>query len=331
MIDEEFQTKYSQIKNVYFQEFKKVEDEKLLEKFKNYSSEFQTPVLKAVMHNDEKAFISIAEGEDFDEKQTFQSCFFPNRDYSYSLLELCCYYGAVDCFKQLQTKFELKFSKICLMLSFLGGNPEIMSECLKYQIPTEECMEYAIFSHNIDFVTFLFNEYNIKINADYCCKYDNLLALFVYLDQTKALDECLKFSININIQDFCDYLIKYGANVNSGVLHDAVKLNNLKLIRFLISKGAHVNEIVYEKTPLIIACEYNYMETLSTLIQLGADPEIETSYGKTVLYRAIELDHNEIVDFLISKNINYCKKAFLMQLKETTPRSLKFSFLAGHT
>ena len=41
----------------------------------------------------------------------------------------------------------------------LGEKLEIMSECLKYQNPNEKCMEYAIISHNIDFVTFLMNEY----------------------------------------------------------------------------------------------------------------------------------------------------------------------------
>ncbi|KAI5550271.1 protein ubiquitination, partial [Trichomonas vaginalis G3] len=49
-----------------------------------------------------------------------------------------------------------------------------MSECLKYQKPNEKCMEYAIISHNIDFVTFLMNEYNMEIDLDYCGWYNNL-------------------------------------------------------------------------------------------------------------------------------------------------------------
>ena len=120
------------------------------------------------MCNDLEKIILFTECDGFDKNQLLESDLYPYSDEGYSLLELCCYHGAVDCFKLLRTKFDSEITQKCLRFSFLGGNPEIMSECLKYQKPNKECMKYAIISHNIDFVTFLMNEYNLEIKLSYC-------------------------------------------------------------------------------------------------------------------------------------------------------------------
>ncbi|EAX85479.1 hypothetical protein TVAG_313600 [Trichomonas vaginalis G3] len=117
----------------------------------------ENTIYRAIMYNDLIKFISFTEREDFDKNQKLKSSFYPIPYERYSLLELCCYHGAVDCFKLLRTKYNSEITRTCLQLSFLGGNPEIMSECLKRQKPNGKCMEYAIISHNIDFVTFLMN------------------------------------------------------------------------------------------------------------------------------------------------------------------------------
>ena len=69
-----------------------------------------------------------------------------------------------------------------------------MSECLKYQKPNEKCMEYAIISHNIDFVTFLMNEYNEEIALECCGDNNNLEAFLVYFDQTNYVKILFPFS-----------------------------------------------------------------------------------------------------------------------------------------
>ncbi|EAX94598.1 hypothetical protein TVAG_135050 [Trichomonas vaginalis G3] len=54
------------------------------------------------MYNDLERFISFTEREGFDKDQLILSSLYPyNCDFS--LLELCCYHGAVDCFKLLLT------------------------------------------------------------------------------------------------------------------------------------------------------------------------------------------------------------------------------------
>ncbi|EAY04913.1 hypothetical protein TVAG_016850 [Trichomonas vaginalis G3] len=98
----------------------------------------ENTVYRAIMNNDLKSFIQFTERDGFDKNQTLESSLYPYTKEGYSLLELCCYHGAVDCFKLLRTKFSSEITEICLQFSFLGGNPEIMSECLKHQKPNEK-------------------------------------------------------------------------------------------------------------------------------------------------------------------------------------------------
>ncbi|EAX87679.1 hypothetical protein TVAG_231460 [Trichomonas vaginalis G3] len=85
------------------------------------------------MCNDLGRFIAFTEIDRFDKDQILKSRLYPNPKEEFSFLELCCYHGAVDCFKLLRTKFNLEITQKCLELSFLRGNSEIMSECLKHK------------------------------------------------------------------------------------------------------------------------------------------------------------------------------------------------------
>ncbi|EAY17576.1 hypothetical protein TVAG_454040 [Trichomonas vaginalis G3] len=104
---------------------------------KNLDIHTENTIYRAIMYNDLEAFIPFIGREDFDENQRLVSDLYPSVRNGYSLLELCCYHGAVDCFKLLRTKFKSEITQTCLKFSFLRGNPEIISECLKYQTPDE--------------------------------------------------------------------------------------------------------------------------------------------------------------------------------------------------
>ncbi|EAY14646.1 hypothetical protein TVAG_460630 [Trichomonas vaginalis G3] len=151
-------------------------------------------IYRAIAENDKEKFIAFTQMEGFDKDQRLDNSLYPLSDDGFTLLELCYYHGAVDCFKFLRTKFNSEITQECLQLSFLGGNQEIMNECLKHQEPDDECMIYAIISHNIDFVTFLMNEHNLDIEDISCGKFKNLEALLVYYDQTDDVDTCFVFS-----------------------------------------------------------------------------------------------------------------------------------------
>ncbi|EAY01415.1 hypothetical protein TVAG_230190 [Trichomonas vaginalis G3] len=275
--------------------------------FTNIDIHRENTICNAIMYNDLERFIFFTEREGFDKDQKISSHLYPYGYNCYSLLELCCYHGAVDCFKLLRSKFQLEITEICLEFSFLGGNAEIMSECLKYQTPNKECMEYAIISHNIDFVTFLMNEYNIEINLFYCETFKNLEAFLVYLDQTKDVNKCLFYSSIFNIQSFFEYLLSLGANINEQydlgrtALHMATLNNRKEMVEILISKGANINEQTnYGETTLHFAAENNYKEIVEFLISHGAKINEKDINGATALHKAAGNNCKGIVEFLIS-------------------------------
>ncbi|EAY19107.1 hypothetical protein TVAG_189980 [Trichomonas vaginalis G3] len=245
-----------------------------------------------IMDDDKMAFISSTESDEFDSNLQLYSELYPNGQNS--LLELCCYYGAVDCFKFLRTKFQSRITSNCLKYSFLGGNQDIMHECMKAKKPDYWCMEYAIISHNIDFVTFLMNEYNIEINLITCADYHNLQAFLVYLDQTNDINTCFAYSPYFKLSSLLEYFISNGANINAKTKYDFTALhvaamNNFKeTAEFLISKGADINAKAQNgETPLHTAFRSNSKETAEILISRGADINAKDEEGWTPLHYAL--------------------------------------------
>ncbi|EAY00149.1 hypothetical protein TVAG_330780 [Trichomonas vaginalis G3] len=287
--------------------------------FENIDILSEDTIYRAIMNNDLERFISFTERDGFHENQKLESDLFPNPSYcyvsGYSLLELCCYYGAVDCFKFLITKFKSKITQTCLEFSFLGGNQEIMSECLKHQEPNEKCMKYAIISHNIDFVTFLMNEYNLKINLDSCHYYNNLDAFLVYFAQTNDINECFVSSTLFDIPSLCEYFLLHGVDINAKnndgqtALHKAAQNNLKEIAEFLISHGANINEKGQDgENALHFAAYYNSKETAEFLISHGANINEKNNYEQTALHEAALNNSKETAEFLISHGANINEK-----------------------
>ncbi|EAY09682.1 hypothetical protein TVAG_098180 [Trichomonas vaginalis G3] len=278
----------------------------------------ENTIYRAIMNNDLEVFIAFTEREGFAENQTLKSSLYPYSEerfilldpcsyYELSLLELCCYYGAVDCFKFLRTKFNSEITKRCLTFSFLGRNQEIMSECLKQQKPDQKCMKYAIISHNIDFVTFLVNEYIISIDLSACGKYNNLDSFLVFYDQTNLLVSCLVFSPMFNIPSLCEYFLSLGVNINKKLsdgktaLHIAALHNSKEIAELLISHGININEKDKDgKTALHIAAEYNSKEIVELLISHGVNINEKDKNGETALRKVALNTSKETIELLIS-------------------------------
>ncbi|EAY09159.1 ankyrin repeat protein, putative [Trichomonas vaginalis G3] len=277
--------------------------------FRNLDILTEDTIYRAITYNNLEAFISFTERAGFNKDQTLESSLFPYQCYfeKYTLLDLCCYYGAADCFKFLRTKFNSEITETCLNLSFLGGNQEIMSECMKHQKPDGITMRYAIISHNIDFVTFLVNEYNIEIRLSYCINYNNLESFLVYFDQTNDINKCFINSVNFNFPPLLEYFISLGANINekdkngNTALHNVVAWNYDEMAEVLISHGANINiKNEFEKTALDITAARNYKEMAEFLISHGAKINEKTKNGSTALHTAARNNSKEMVEFLIS-------------------------------
>ncbi|EAY07595.1 hypothetical protein TVAG_334070 [Trichomonas vaginalis G3] len=270
------------------------------------------------MNDDLKSCIIISNMDYFDIKPKIISYYLRvnlRTKEDYSLLDLCCYYGAVNCFKFLRTKCNLQISSNCLSLSFLSGKPDILNECLKFHIPDNECMRYAIASHNIDFVTFLVNEYDLEIQSKDCIEFNNIQAFFVYLYQINDIERHFIDSLNFNSQSLLQYISLLGVdfnNINSRynserMFHNAVKNCSADIVEFLISHGADVNSTLkyFGRAPLHIAVEYNKKDVAELLLLHGANVGSRfTKNGKTALYIAIENNRMDIVKLLLLHGAN---------------------------
>ncbi|EAX88417.1 hypothetical protein TVAG_231630 [Trichomonas vaginalis G3] len=276
----------------------------------------ENTIYRAIMYNDLEIFISFTERDGFDKDQKLKSNLYPYSKKRYSLLELCCYHGAVDCFKLLRSKFNSEITGTCLQFSFLGRNKEILNECLKYKTPNTECMKYAIISHNIDFVTFLMNEYKIKINVEYCGIYNNLESFLVYFDQTIDFDKCFVYTPIFNIPSLIEYFLSHGVNINekneSGktALHYAAYYNCKESVEVLISHGANIKEKdEYVKTALHSAAYCNSKETAEILISHGINiNEKKNKSGETALHSAAYCNSKDAAEVLISHGANINEK-----------------------
>lgn len=97
------------------------------------------------------------------------------------------------------------------------------------------------------------------------------------------------------------FLIDNGADIdvknNSGdsALHNACCRGYKKIAKYLISKGALINQIGYECTPLQLTMHHCQYELIKNLINYGADPTIRSKKN----YKASECcDDSEICNFL---------------------------------
>ncbi|EAY05399.1 ankyrin repeat protein, putative [Trichomonas vaginalis G3] len=284
-------------------------------KLENQDIHTDNTIYRAIMNNDKERFIVFIESEEFDEDQKLVSCLYPQTNKGFSLLELCCYHGAVDCFKLLRTIFESEITKTCLKLSFLGGNAEIINECLKYQKPNEKCMKYAIISHNIDFVTFLMNEYNLEIDLEACIECHNLESLLVYFDQANDVKRCFVYSAKLNISSLSEYFLYNGADINKKdyngktALHYAARNNSKEMAKLLILHGADINEKdENRKTALHYEAENNCKETAELLILHGANIDEKDENGYTALHYAARNNSKETTELLILYGININEK-----------------------
>ncbi|EAY23491.1 hypothetical protein TVAG_071550 [Trichomonas vaginalis G3] len=271
------------------------------------SADFKA-ILNAIINDDIEALKPFTETENFNGNILIKTKFYPlTENDGYTILELCCYHGSVNCFKLLRAKFDTEISETSFNFSFLGGNPEIIKECLKFQEPDAGCMEYAIISHNIDFVTYLMNEYELKIDLYNCIEFNNLEAYLVYLDQTNDVNSCFASTPLFGITELNQYLLSHGADINStdsfgvSALYYAALHNRSDYVEFLVNHGANMNiQDTCGVTPLQLAILERHYKIATFLILHGADVNIQNIDGDTALHLAVRFKLKDIVELIVS-------------------------------
>ena len=82
----------------------------------------------------------------------------------------------------------------------------------------------------------------------------------------------------------------------------SIKLKSMKSLKFFVERGADIENVCADKTPLMYAAKYGELEMAKYLIEKGAD--IEVSYkGSTALNYARRHHHRNIVKYLKSLRI----------------------------
>ncbi|EAX90587.1 hypothetical protein TVAG_221300 [Trichomonas vaginalis G3] len=103
-------------------------------------------------------------------------------------IEACCYYGSVNIFSFLVSSMNIPISEKCLELAFIGGNTDIINECMKSRKVDYNCYYNIIQSHNDSFLDFVF-ERNLfepkNINSKTLIQSQNLKFVFLQFKKNK--------------------------------------------------------------------------------------------------------------------------------------------------
>ena len=117
-------------------------------------------------------------------------------------------------------------------------------------------------------------------------------------------------------------LLKKGADINHQgsygtgemtPLGAAVKWRHFRVVKYLVSHGADVNEPSFiGYTPLEIAVKYKNLRCVKYLVSHGAEISLKDSYGETALGEALFYHHLRVVKYLLSYGPKWREKTTLL-------------------
>ncbi|EAY21596.1 hypothetical protein TVAG_013610 [Trichomonas vaginalis G3] len=222
------------------------------------------------------------------------------------LLEDCCFYGSVNCFYFILQNTNALINRRCLEKSFIGGNNDIINECLKYEKPTEICMANAIGSHIIENVLFLENKYGLKVDSDTASSNYNLHAFIIAIDRNIGTSKCISSCLASGIPSLSEFLIEFNADVNAKnenetiPLYSSIDRNDEETTNLLIEYGAYLNiPDEYNNLPLFHAVYENKIQSVKALLDNGIDINMRNRHGKSPIHCAACFNLTEMILFLL--------------------------------
>ena len=139
-----------------------------------------------------------------------------------SLIDVCCLFGSLKCFKYLLlNKCEITWKT--LKYSITGANKEIINTFKEKGHSFEECLETSVQYHRYELTNWLNEKYKCEpISLPKCIEYYNLFAFFYYLQQGRTLDHvssqtgnrCLLSALLIGYLPIVQHLILLGTNID---------------------------------------------------------------------------------------------------------------------
>lgn len=77
----------------------------------------------------------------------------------------------------------------------------------------------------------------------------------------------------------------------------SIKLKSLKSLKFFVEKGADIENVCDDKTPLMYAAKYGQLEMFKYLVEQGADLDLSLRGNRALTY-ARRYNHREIVNYI---------------------------------
>ncbi len=115
------------------------------------------------------------------------------------------------------------------------------------------------------------------------------------------------------------YLVSHGADVNEPSfigytpLEIAVKYKNLRCMKYLVSHGAEISlKDSYGNFPLSYAARKGELRIVRFLVSHGAEISLKDSYGETALGEALFYHHLRVVKYLLSYGPKWREKTTLL-------------------
>lgn len=235
------------------------------------------------------------------------------------LIDWCCYYGSLLCFRYL-TGNGVQITKDCLSCSFIGNNPELLLECLREigdELKEMKIMDTCIRINNEDYLMELHNKYLQSWSLEKAALALNIKAFDMLSSISNQHELAFINSTAFGIQEMLIHL-NYGFDINSAVdsegrnaLMIAARNNCVGIISQLVEYGADIEAVEqseYKTTALIHAATNCNFAAVSKLIELGAKVNTKDDAGRTALIWAANNGDAESVAKLLESGANVDEK-----------------------
>lgn len=257
------------------------------------------PIMHCIIHDDIRYFKDIIDSyTHFDFDQII---------FDKSLIENCCFCGAVECFKLLRSS-NVKITKQCLDYSIDGRAKFIINECMQYFKPDESTMKEIIRLHDFDMAISFEHLYEIKIPIARCLD----IRFFSYLlSKATNYDELFRYCLNFQNEDIFDDVFNLGVNIDNknamgeNSLFIAVRIDDVAAIAKLVKLGANLETKNNRgETPLFVAAFFDRIKSIEKLVELGANLEATIARGETPLFVATYQNNIQSIAKLIELGAN---------------------------
>jgi len=224
-----------------------------------------TPLMLAVLHNHSACIPLLLEYGSNPYLQSYTN---------YSSYERAVAFNHVNCIHVLMVLTDIRNQPLWYTMiesAIRNQFTDCLEELIRHGKPTDltpfnMLLFYAIEKKYVKGVDLLF-----KYGASpYCTDWSHRTPIVwgAIHENKELLEVCLKYGAEIN-------------PINYSILNILCIYGNTPLVRYVISKGANINRVLKESTPLMEAARYGHDHLVHLLIQFGANVNVVNTFKET--------------------------------------------------